>query len=76
MVVRSHGIGAIREILERGGGVDQNFFTRYEEAIKNALKWRKPDLSSFISKKLDFFIRKSYLNLKMTSYICFIWNNY
>ena len=49
--------------------MDQIFFTRYEEAIKNALKWRRPDLSSFISKKVLFFIRKSYLNLNMTSYI-------
>ena len=52
------------------GGVDQKVgFNRYEEAIKNALKWRKPDISSFISKKVVFFIRKSYLNLNMTSYI-------
>ena len=51
-------------------------FNRYEEAIKNDLKWRKADISSIISKKVVFFIRKSYLNLKMTNYICFLWDNY
>ena len=70
MYVRSHSTGAITEILEREGAWPRKFyFTRYEEEIKNALKWRKPDLSRFISKKVDFFIRKSYLNLNMTSYI-------
>ena len=47
--------GAEPVILERGS-VDQKVgFKRYEEAIKNALKWRKPDLPSFISKKVVFF---------------------
>ena len=41
MLVTSRGTGAITEILEKGeGGVDQHFFTRYEEAIKNALRGR------------------------------------
>ena len=76
LLVSSVGAGANTEILERGGGVDQKVgFNRYEEAIKNALKWRKPDISSFISKKVVFFIRKSYLNLKMTNHICFIQKN-
>ena len=57
MLVTSRGTGAITEILERWGAVvDQNFFTRYEEAIKNALKWRRSDLSSFISKKVVFLL--------------------
>ena len=48
--------GADPEILERGG-VDQKVgFNRNEEAIKNALKWRKPDISSFISKKVVFLL--------------------
>ena len=47
------------------GGVDQKVgFNRNEEAIKNALKWRKPDISSFISKKVVICVKKSYLSLK------------
>ena len=45
-------------ILERGGVDHKVGFNGDEEAIKNSLKWRKPDISSFI--------RKSCLNLKMT----------
>ena len=47
-------------------------FAMQGEAIKNALKWRKPDISSFISKKVVIFVKKSYLSLKMTNGICFI----
>ena len=74
MVFLGGGQGRIQRFWE--GGVDQKVgFIRYEENIKNALKWRKLEISTFISKKVVCFIRKSYLNLKVTNYICFIWNN-
>ena len=39
LIVRSIGVGAKTEILERGGAWTRKFyFTMYEEAIKNALK--------------------------------------
>ena len=46
------GPGADPEILERGGAWTLKAdFKSYEAAIKNALKWRKLDISTFISKK-------------------------
>ena len=52
------------EILERGGVDHYVDFAMHGDAIKNDLKWRKPDISSFISKKVLIFIKKSYLSLK------------
>ena len=67
------GPGADPEILEKGGCVDQKAdFNLYGEAIKNALKWRKLDISSFVSKKVVIFSTKHYINLKCTNNICFI----
>ena len=45
-----------RDFRKWGAWTKFFYFTRYEEAIKNALKWRKPDLSSFISKKKLYFL--------------------
>ena len=48
-------------MLDKGGvgSLDQKVgFNRYEEAIKNALKWRKTDISSFISKKAVFLLKR------------------
>ena len=54
------------------GAVDQKAdFKLYAEAIKNALKWRKLDISSFVSKKVVIFSTKHYINLKCTNYILF-----
>ena len=47
--------GGSRDFVK--GGIEQkDDFNRPEEAIKNALKWRKPDISSFIIKKLYFLL--------------------
>ena len=40
-------------------------FSIYGEVIKIALKWRKPGISTFISKKVVIFIIKAFLNLKL-----------
>ena len=39
-------------------------FNAHKEAIQNALKWRKPDMSIFISKKVVIFIKKVLSKLK------------
>ena len=45
--------GEYRDFGKGGGAWTRKYyFTRYEEAIKNALKWKKTDLSSFTSKKV------------------------
>ena len=50
------------------GGVDQKVnFNLYGKAIKNALKWRKLDISSFISKKVVIISTKHYINFRITN---------
>ena len=69
--------GRIQRFWKGGGGVNQKGdFNLYGEAIKNALKWRKVNISSFVSKKVVIFSTKHYINLKMTNNICFIKNDY
>ena len=51
----SWGRGDNRDFGKGGAWTRKFYINMYEEAIKNALKWRKPDLPSFISKKVVFF---------------------
>ena len=45
-------------MLEKGGMDQKVGFNRYEEAIKNVLKWQKTYISSFISKKVVFLLER------------------
>ena len=70
-VLPSYNVG-INNILENRGMDLKVGSDMHGETIKNALKWRKLDISTFISKKVVNFSTKHYIDLKMTNNICFM----
>ena len=61
------------EILEKEGSMYLKVgFDNHGETNKNASELQKTDVFSIVSKKLQFFIRKPFLNLKVANYIYFI----